>query len=81
MSVFVVIVVRIFPHLDRIRRDMEYLSIFSPNVGKCRPECLRIRTLSTQCCFKEGKNMAVEKKPLGKDELLLETMSSSYHME
>ena len=26
----------IFLHSDRIRRDTEYLSIFSPNVGKCR---------------------------------------------
>ena len=25
----------IFPHSDWIRRDTEYLSIFSPNVGKC----------------------------------------------
>ena len=31
MSVFGVILVRIFPHLDWIRRDMEYLSVFSPN--------------------------------------------------
>ena len=27
--------VRIFSHLDWIRRDTEYLSIFSPNAGKC----------------------------------------------
>ena len=25
----------IFPHLDWIRRDTEYLSVFSPNEGKC----------------------------------------------
>ena len=25
----------IFPHLDRIRRDTEYLSLFRPNAGKC----------------------------------------------
>ena len=25
----------IFPHSDWIRRDTEYLSIFSPNAGKC----------------------------------------------
>ena len=30
--------VRIFPHLDWIRVDMEYLSIVSPNVGKYGPE-------------------------------------------
>ena len=29
--------VRIFPHLDWIRRDTEYLSVFSPNAGKYRP--------------------------------------------
>ena len=28
---------------------MEYLSVFSPNAGKCRPEKLRIRTLFTHC--------------------------------
>ena len=26
---------RIFPHLDWIRRDIPYLSVFSPNAGKC----------------------------------------------
>ena len=30
--------VRIFPHSDRIWRDTEYLSVFSPNVGKYGPE-------------------------------------------
>ena len=30
--------VRIFPHSDWIRRDTEYLSVFSPNVGKYGPE-------------------------------------------
>ena len=30
--------VRIFPHLDWIRWDTLYLSIFSPNAGKCGPE-------------------------------------------
>ena len=30
--------VRIFPHSDRIRRDTEYLSLFSPNAGKYGPE-------------------------------------------
>ena len=28
--------IRIFPHSDWIRRDTEYLSVFSPNVGKYR---------------------------------------------
>ena len=32
----------------KIYGDTEYLSVFSPNAGKCRPEQLRIRTLFTQ---------------------------------
>ena len=32
------LLVRIFPHLVCVRRDTEYLSVFSPNVGKYRPE-------------------------------------------
>ena len=34
MSVFVVFLVRIFPPLDRIRRDTPYLFVFSLNAGK-----------------------------------------------
>ena len=34
VSVFGVILVRIFPHSDLIRRDTPYLSVFSPNAGK-----------------------------------------------
>ena len=30
--------VRIFPHSDWIQRDNPYLSVFSPNAGKCGPE-------------------------------------------
>ena len=48
VSVFGVCQVCIFPHLDWIRVDMEYLSISSPNAGKYVPEKLRIRTLFTQ---------------------------------
>ena len=32
---------------SEIRRDIWYLSVFSPNVGKCGPEKLRILTLFT----------------------------------
>ena len=32
------ILVRIFPHSDWIRRETEYLSVFSPTVGKYGPE-------------------------------------------
>ena len=48
VSVFGVILVSIFSHLDWMRRDTENLSVFSPNAGKCRSELLRIRTLFTQ---------------------------------
>ena len=48
VSVFGVILVRVFPHLDWIRRDTEYLSVFSPDAIKCRPEQLRIPALFTQ---------------------------------
>ena len=30
--------VRIFPHLDWVRRDTEHLSVSSPNTGKYGPE-------------------------------------------
>ena len=36
VSLFRVILVRIFPHLNWIRRDTEYFSVFSPNAGKIR---------------------------------------------
>ena len=48
VSVFEVILVRIFPHLDWIGRDTPYLSVFSPNARKCGPEQLQIRTFFTQ---------------------------------
>ena len=32
-------------------RNTPYLSVFSPNVGKYKPEKLRKRTLFTQCKF------------------------------
>ena len=37
-SIFGIIHVRIFTHLDWIRRDTEYPSVFSPNAGKYGPE-------------------------------------------
>ena len=36
MSVFGVILVRIFPAFSRIRTEYGYLSLFSLNAGKCR---------------------------------------------
>ena len=38
VSVFRVILVRIFSHLDWIRRDILYFSVFSPNAGNCGSE-------------------------------------------
>ena len=45
VPVFGVFIVRIFPHLDLIRRNDEFLSVFSPNTGKYGPEEIQIRTL------------------------------------
>ena len=49
VSVFGVILVRIFLHLELIRRDSKYLSkylpLFSLNVEKCGPKYFRIRAL------------------------------------
>ena len=44
MSVFGVILVLIFSSLDWIQRDTWYLSVFSSNVEKCRPECNAVLT-------------------------------------
>ena len=38
VSVFRIILVCIFSHLDWIQKDTEYLSVFNPNAGKCGPE-------------------------------------------
>ena len=38
VSVFGIILVRIFPHSDWIWRDATYLFVFSPNAGKCGSE-------------------------------------------
>ena len=48
VSVFRDFLVRIFPHLDWIRKDSPYVSVFSPNARKYGPGKLRIRTLFTQ---------------------------------
>ena len=49
VSVFGVFLVHIFPHLDWIARDAEYLFVFSLNAGKNGPEKLGIWKLFTQC--------------------------------
>ena len=48
LSVFGVFLACIFPYSDWIQRDTEYLSVFSPNAGKYRPEKLQILKLFTQ---------------------------------
>ena len=49
VSVCGVFLVHVFLHSDWIRRDMEYVSVFGPNMGKCRSEKLQIRRLFTKC--------------------------------
>ena len=49
VSVFGVILVRIFLHLDWIQRDTLYPSVFSANAGKPWPEYFQIRALFTRC--------------------------------
>ena len=49
MSVFGIFLVRIFPHLYCIRKDTEYIFVFSPNLGNKGPEKHQIRTLFMQC--------------------------------
>ena len=44
VSIFGGFLVCSYPHSDWIRRDTAYLSVFSPNAGKYRPEKLRMRT-------------------------------------
>ena len=48
MSIFNVFLIRVFLHLDWIRRDTLYLSVFSSNAEKYGPEKLQILTLFTQ---------------------------------
>ena len=50
VSVFGVILVRIFRHSDWIQ-SISYLSVFSPNARKYGPEWQRIWTLFTQCAI------------------------------
>ena len=47
VSVFGVFLVRVFPHSEGIRRDTDYLAVFSANARKHGPEKLQIRTLFT----------------------------------
>ena len=69
MFLFGNFLVHIFPHLDLIRRDTEYLPIFSLNAGKYGPEKLRIRTFFTHC------------QPACKDSSLLEAAPQSCSLE
>ena len=46
-------------HSDWIWRDTEYLSVFNPNVGKYRPEKLRLRILFTQLLLLGLQNLTL----------------------
>ena len=46
---------------------MEYLSIFSPNVGKYGPEQLQIQTFLTQCKCVSLSSEPCMTRPLGLD--------------
>ena len=48
LAVYGVILVRIFLQSVWIRIDTSYLTVFSPNMGKCEPEQLRLFTQSTR---------------------------------
>ena len=61
MPVFGVILVRIFPHSNLVRRDTEYPSVFSPEAEKCGPE--RSAELSTTVNGYE-KSEALSKRSL-----------------
>ena len=49
LCVFEASLVRVFPHLDWIRRGSECLSVLSPNAGKYGLEKLQIWTIFMQC--------------------------------
>ena len=63
VSVYGVFLVRIFPHSDWIWRDTPYLTVCSPNAGKCKPEILRIRTLFTQWKYFRESSVSSLKLP------------------
>ena len=73
MPVFGVILVRIFPYLDRIRRYTPYLSLFSPNAGKYWPEKLRIRTPFTHLDFVNNFYQYFCKRDISKNETVLKS--------
>ena len=71
MSVLRVILVRIFPNSDWVRRDISYVSVFSPNAGKFGPEQLQIRTL-----FAQQNTLKILKKNCAKKRSFLLRISS-----
>ena len=63
MSKCQVFLVYIFLHADRIWRNGEYPSVFSPNVGKYRQEKLqKLQTLFMQCIKLKKKKKSLTKK-------------------
>ena len=78
VSVFGVFLLRIFPHLEWIRRDTESFCVYSPNAGKYRPEKVRIRTLCTQ--FKYQRKCAYSKIFLRQIMWILLSYYANYHV-
>ena len=63
-SIFIrIFVVHVFPHSDRVWKDTEYLSVFSPNAQKQGPEKLRKQTLFTRCNCSCQNEMIRRKNP------------------
>ena len=55
--------VPIFPHLEWIRRDSKYLSVFTPNAGKYGPETTPyLDTFHTVCVFGYFLKFGIAKK-------------------
>ena len=79
--VFGVFLVRNFPHSDWLRRYTPYLSIFSPNAGKCEPEKLQIRTIFTQCNITVNKRTHVDVMNYTEIHLIFEILNRNCLME
>ena len=74
VSVFGIFLVRIFPYSDLMQTDKEYLSVFSPNMGKYGPEKLQIRTLfKKHRMFLDKKNTFPVKRETTSSQKIIET--------
>ena len=64
MSIFRNFLVHIFPHSSWIRRDIPYLSVFTPNTERNGPENFRIQTLLIQCYLPKKFEFYLKSSPL-----------------